>query len=360
LFAACVGLTLFASKPAGAESPTVLEGSQPGRWRVRVELVAGLGSDSFELLLVEWFQANSIQAKFGRTPKLNMSDVLNRPAAEGELCIWVTRLTPTEVRLYFVESAQHRFLVRDVPLRQQFDEIAREQLAQVIVTSANAFMDRRASTSEQDFTRALRADAEVRTQAQPAAVESERGRDAGTSNPHPTLLRVGAFYQLAFEHEGSIMHGPGVLLGAAQEQPGYHLFGNASAQFLVPETVRTRDVNLALHGVALRVAFGAERQWAKTGLGLQLGGGADAVFFEPLPVSGAGIAPQRGAWLWRPALAMDLRVFRKWDRVRAGLVIGVAAYLTRTQYVVVRDGATSVSYQPLLTEPHSAIELTWN
>jgi hypothetical protein len=354
-----VCLPLFECEPASAQSSTGGV-SQSTRWRVHVELIAGVASDDFEGLLREWFRLNSVDADFHRATTLDPSDVLNRTADTASLRVWVTLLEQTQARVYFVEPVSHRFLVRDVPLRPQFDELAREQLAQVVVTSADAFMARRASTSEQDFTRALNSASEGRAESRPPLAKPAPSTHAGGVPAPTTFVRVGAFYRISLEQKEVIAHGPGLVMGATHRSGGYHFNADVSAQYLLPHTVSTPDVNLVLHGAALRIAIGAERQWDKIAVGAAFGGGADAVSYEPRLVSGAGIAPQPGAWLWRPVLIGDLRVLRTWGRTQGAFVIGAGTYLKKTQYVVVRDGAASTCYQPWLIEPHAAIELTWN
>lgn len=332
----------------------------PVSWRVQVEIVSKTARGDFEAVLREWFQINAVEADIHRSANLNPRDVLSEVPDDDLLRVWVTFPKADQATIYFVEPGSQRFLLRDVSLRADFDEIAREQLVQVIVTSAAAFMQRRASTSKEDFTRALHSSPQAQVDVVPARVERLPKPNPHTA-PFPTTLRAGGFYSFALEQSHTVTHGPGVLLGVVQNRDRFRIFADLEAQYLLPHTVRTAEVDIALRGFALRGFIGIEHRWAEAlAVGMQVGGGGDRMSFEPLAVNGTGVDAQASATHFRPVLVLDLRGVIDLASTRLALVVGSATYLKTTQYLVLRDSVPHVVYQPLLLEPHGAIEITWN
>ena len=362
LFAAylcAMQLSLFCGRALG-QSFEERASRQPGSWHVDVEIVSKTARREFEAVLRDWFQINAVLAQIHRTQKLSTHDVLSDVRDQNLLRIWVTFPKPDQATLYFVEPGSQRFLLRDVSLPADFGEIAREQLVQVIVTSADAFMQRRTSTPKEDFTRALRATPENRTEIAPTPIEPPSAPQS-RATPLPVTPRVGAFYQLAVEQTNAISHGPGLLLGLGHDRDHYRFFLDFAGQYLLSHTVQTGEVGVGLRGFAVRGFIGAERRWTETlAIGMKVGAGADRVSFEPFTVNGAGVKAKAGASLFRPALTLDFKGVAELASMRVALVIGCAAYLKKTQYVVLQDGVPHVVYQPFVLEPQGAIEITWN
>jgi len=362
VFAACLWsmLPLLICRRAVAHPSNGGSSRTPESWHVQVEIVSRTDRGDFDAVLREWFQLNAVEADIHRGTNLNPRDVLSEVPDNHLLRVWVTFPKPDKATLYFVEPGSQRFLLRDVSLRANFDEIAREQLVQVIVTSAVAFMQRRASTPKEDFARALHSSPPVQVDIVPARAER-----FPKPNPHAapfqTTLRAGGFYSFALEQSNTVTHGPGVLFGVVQSRDRFRIFADFAIQYLVPHTVQTSEIDITLRGFALRGSIGIERRWAQAlAVGMQVGGGGDRMSFKPLAVNGTGVDAQAGATHFRPALALDFRGVLDVASTRLALVVGSAMYLKTTQYVVLRDGAPQVAYQPLVLEPHVALEVTWN
>lgn len=345
---------------AAAQPSTEDPSRQPGDWSVEVEIVSRTVSKDFESVLREWFQLNAIQADIHRTTALNPHDVLSRVPVNDLLRVWVTFPKPDQATIYFVEPGSQRFLLRDVSLRADFDEIAREQLVQVIVTSAVAFMRRRASTSKEDFTRALHSLPESRVDAAPSRAEP-LSKPIARAAPSQPMLRAGVFYSLAMAQRRTVTHGPGILLGVVQNRARFRMFAELAAQYQLPHTVRTSEIDIALRGFALRGFVGIEHRWTDSlAFGMQVGGGGDRQTFEPLTVNGTGVEAQASTSHWRPVLALDFRAIAELASTRVALVVGSSMFLNETQYLVLREGVPHVVYQPFLLEPHAAVEVAWN
>jgi hypothetical protein len=326
---------------------------------VRVDIVTPAELDlEFPLLLQEWFQLNSVAADIRRSPALNPREVLTRAPDENLLRIWVTFGRTDQARVYFVEPSGHRVLLREVSLRARFDEIAREQLAQVIVTSASAFMERRASSSIEDFKRALQDSSGTRTAREPEKhPEPERLEQPAV----PRLaLRIGALYQLQLQRGSTAMHGPGIVLGVAHRTLQRRWLTGIKAQYAWSRTVELPEVNLGLDAFAMRASFGVEQRVSShLEAGVEFGAGADRVSFSPARGRDTTVQPTAAASAWRPAVMADARASLVSAPVRLTLLLGTSAYFRRSEYAVLRAGVVQVVYSSFPLEPHIALEATW-
>jgi len=265
---------------------------------------------------------------------------------------------PHQARLYFATARGHRFLLRDVPLQTGIDEVGREQLAQVVVTSANAFAENRANTNVEEVKRALSTPVqknEVLGQGEPPLTPPPIIR------PNPWALRVGALYGLTMEKTDNWRHGPGVVLGAAHQWPRFRITFGLMGQYLWPDTVTATTLAITSHTSVYRTALGVERTWARIGaLGLGLGFGVDRVAVQPGSARSPGVVLRSTDTFLRPALALDAKGTLLQSGVSWSAILGASVYLSRTEYDVLNDGQPQTEYAPLPVQPHVAVEVGWN
>ncbi len=233
-----IGWLLTPSASAFAQSSAQSTPVLP-RWHVQVHVVTSAEPDpEFTSLLQEWFQLSAIPAEIHEGRNLDPREVLSRSSDQNQLRIWVSIVRADLARVYFVEPSGRRVLLREVALRAGLDEVAREQLAQVIVTSATAFMERRASSSIEEFARALEDSTEI-TAAVASRIEPPESRQAESADAgSPPLqagsarrlsLRIGALYQLHLQQGQTALHGPGGLLGVAYSRDRHRWLATVKA-----------------------------------------------------------------------------------------------------------------------------------
>jgi hypothetical protein len=109
--------------------------------------------DDFSSLVLEWFGDDRAQVELRRLDRLEPSDVLDSKSPGSTLRVWVMPSSRELVRVYLADGSGERFLVRDVVVRNGLDELGRESLAQVLVTSGKAFLSHHASSTRDEVRR---------------------------------------------------------------------------------------------------------------------------------------------------------------------------------------------------------------
>jgi hypothetical protein len=232
---------------------------------------------AFAALLDEWLQSSEIAHTIESQPSLTLADLENTRTSGPAVRIWLVLRTPEELRLYLAEPSDRRFLVRDIPLRSNLDEVDRERAAQVVLTSALAFIERQASTPWSEVERAFSEPLDA-----PAAAVGTRQAAHAPTMHHvgerrgkvPSWdLGAGAWYGIVASDGPA--HGPGALvdLGLATG----HLRVSAIARGLYrfwPELssprvrVEARGPAIGISGAAELVLESAFRPFLEVGAGL--------------------------------------------------------------------------------------------
>jgi hypothetical protein len=290
---------------------------------------------------------------------LRADDVLAKSAEPRLLRIWLVLLTPSLARIYFAEAKGERFLVRDVPLRNGLDEFGRENVAQVVVTTASAFRQRGASSTVK----------EVVDTFQPP-LNANRARTAIPNDiPMPPaskecraawFLRAGALYGLSLEQTDAMSHGPGLLVGAGQNWHGARWLYSLKGQYRWPYTVDGSQVALEFHALSLRTVAAVEaplgNHWAA---GLELGAGVDRVWFHATALPGAQVAARGPDVQYRPQMVLGARGSLAANDWNFSLVLGTTAALAKAHFDVMSGTQNQMQYRPWLVQPYLAIEASW-
>ena len=328
--------------------------------RIQINLVAEVGSvPDLNPLLLEWFGSEGPSLEFRYVPALRPDDVLATSAEPQQLRIWLVLHTPSLARVYFAEGPGQRFLVRDVPLRNGLDEFGRENVAQVVVTSATAFSQHGASSTVKEV---------VETFQQPHEPEQTQAVTKAETPTAPVpkeprsdwFLRVGALYGLSFEQSDAVSHGPGLLIGAGQNSRGTRWLASLKVQYRWPLKVEGSQVALTFHTLTLRTTAAVEVPIGKNmTAGLEFGAGMDRVSFDTAALPGAGVAVHGGDVKYKPLLVSGVRSSLEAGASRFTLVLGVTAALAKTHFDVVRDTQSQIEYRPWLAQPYAGLEVSW-
>ncbi len=143
------------SKPKSAPSPA---------GEVALEIaVVGTAADLLRIrTVVEPRQLRAANPRWVRVARFDPMEILegDRDQRGASLRCWIDALDPKRTRLYFAARSGRQFLVRDLELSGNFDEIDRESLSQVIELSITALLEDERAGMTRAQTQALLANRE--------------------------------------------------------------------------------------------------------------------------------------------------------------------------------------------------------
>ncbi|HEX6764237.1 MAG TPA: hypothetical protein VF103_02140 [Polyangiaceae bacterium] len=336
--ALCVAPVAAAQPSASDDAVQGVPASMP----VDVVLVGRAGTEgALAERIRSWF-GTTATLSITREEKLVAERVLG-PLPTRRIAVWVTERTPGEARLYFAVTGETegatRYLIRDVPLTQGFDEVGSERVAQVVHSSVTALVEGSVEVAERpEIERELAAPAEPAkpSLARPhppvyVAPPPPRNRPERAS-PGPSFSPLaGAFYRGAFAGDEGFAHGPGVALGATFGFGRFGVGAVARGQYVFPHSESFEDLDIMLSGFAARL--GARGVWRSglVELDLELGGGLSWVRYDPEetpsgPLPAARDVDQRFSWF------LGVGASRRIGLVRAGARLELDAYPVRAHY----------------------------
>lgn len=333
--------------------------------RVRITVNARpLDAHTLDALLFEWFGSVAPHLQLAHVEISTQLDVMTASRESDLLRIWIALQGGTLARVYFADPAGERFFLRDVPLRNGLDELGREQLAQVVVTSSLAFIEGRVSTRIELVQRSLRS-AQPQLQSAPyprPSLEPHPVSTAGRALPAQQTQwypRFGAYYMLALEQVGVWRNGPGLTIGLARQHGQRRFIADFKVHYLWQVTLTAPDVLLSLRTLGTRLTVGYESLFAGNAAGCEAGVILDSVDYEPHARAPNGVLLRGSAHQWRPGGYLGARLAHELGAVRATLLAGVAIYEPPTQYAILRDGQQQTEYSPFTAQPRAALELSW-
>jgi hypothetical protein len=325
--------------------------------KVSITLV-GRASLAKELddLLLEWFDTEQVRVDIRRQPSLDRSDVMAKTADAQTLRIWMT-LVGTSARLYYADPAGERFLVRNIPLRNGLDELGREHVVQVLVTSAEDFVSRRISSTAQEVEASL----PPPPPAVPRPVAPPPPPPVARPAPSPGCgLRIGPLYAVTMRGAEGVGHGPGAVFGIACASPRVWWALSMSARYEWPVVAEGADVSLKIRSLCARWTLAVETPDPRPlGVGVEIGGGVDHAAFDASALPGAAVAPRASGADFRPIALLAARGSLWQGRARLTLSAGIALPLLKTHYDIAAGSDRSTQVTPWRAEPTFALEATW-
>jgi hypothetical protein len=301
---------------------------------------------------------------------------------------WVDTSDPRRVRLYFAARSGQRFLVRDVELSRNFDEVDRESLASVVELSITALLENeRASLTRAQMQQVLVAREQVareqaaREQAAREQATHEPQRDVPSprhseivampppiaathgSGPSGPALRVdlGVFYAANAPGGGlPVAHGPGLDLAlAGRTEDRWTLGVWLSGQYLWASQFAGDSVGVELQSIALRGGLELLLPVLASQMSARLGVGTDAVYLSPRPGSidpNAMLTPAR--WSESLALTVALGIRRNLgSRFILGGAIFADVLPTAVHYDQSANGMSSEVISPRRIRPGLMLEI---
>jgi hypothetical protein len=326
--------------------------------RVSIALV-GRASLAKELddLLLEWFDAQHMRVDIRRQPSLERSEVLAATADRQTLRVWMV-LVGESVRLYYADPSGERFLVRDIPLRNGLDEVGREHVVQVLVTSAEDFVNRRVSSTQQEVEMGLPPPPVQQAAARPvAALAAPPVKTTPATGCGP---RIGASYAVTLRGDEGMGHGPGAILGMGCATSRFSWALSMTAHYGWPAEAKGDDVTLSVRTFAARGTVAVETPDPRPfSVGVEIGGGVDRAAFEPRTRPGAAVVAHGAGADLRPVALVAARGSLWHGQGRLTFAMGINVPLVKTHYDVAIGTERHAEVTPWPVQPTFTLEGSW-
>ncbi|GEM_PF-5466967 len=252
-------VALAAARPAGAEP---LPPPAPrGAARVQVVLTGSFGDDrALAALVHEWLASSGLDPVVTRAERLELA-ALQAPNDDGApVRLWLVPVSTARARLYLADPEARRYYVRDVPIATRLDELERERVAQVLLSSTLAFLAGAASVPLDRVERALLEGAATPTE--PGAASAARSSDAVPAPPRaapdhaalPVTIGAGALFGAADEGAAGLAAGPGLLLELGTALERVRVGGQLEGVVRLPREVPTEHLVLVLRAATASAA----------------------------------------------------------------------------------------------------------
>ncbi len=216
------------------------------------------------------------------------SDVLVPDAGDARARCVIDLSRATLARLYFADAAAQRFLIRDLQLLAGLDELAKEELAQIIQASLEALLENTAAgLTREQVSRVMREHADpphpLRRAVAAAATTSEQPSAASARRESSSPWSVDVFYAAqSYARRVAAAHGPGAGLTLRWPRRAPRISGWLTGQYWLPQRFEGELVGAKLDTVALRAGMSLERQFAeRVAVGVRAGLGFDLVHVSP-------------------------------------------------------------------------------
>lgn len=299
----------------------------------------------------------SLTAK--RVSAIDPHEIIFGPSDGAMARVWIDASREDVAVVYLSDRTGGRVLLRRVDLAGGVDEVAREQIGQIVRASVEALL----SGATIGLTRDEAADALGLPQPAPPPTEAPALSAEATpasSGAARARLTLGAGYAASLLTAHQIASGPVVTLSLARAAEPWSFGGTLAFDYRLPRTVAQEPLELRVQGGSLHVLAFANRSLSdRFALGLALGGGLDGAYAAP-----KGATDARGVTVFAddasvtPALRAEASLELSLSpRTRAALAFTADWDLAPRDYVVRHEGGTSLLAQPLALRPGLALRI---
>jgi hypothetical protein len=312
-----------------------------------------------EVVVRELVARLPVVLQWSRASGIDPGQVLaqHTPDARVVARAWLDLSDPKLARIYVANASSGRFLVRVVPLRDGYDEIAREVLGHIIESAVDAFLAGRdvgvtREIAEREVTHESPPPPAPTTAHVPDAVVSER-----------TRIGVAVSYQ-ATDVAGAqaMMHGPAIGMGLAFPMgKAVRLSSSATVHYRVPIHWDSPSVGARLHGGTARLGAGVEGDVTqRMVLRAQLGLGIDFTHLAPYVESGSTAKADEPRWVVSPVATATVSLDAPLSS-RIGWFVGAGCDfdLYRTSYFVANSTIANTVLSPWVARPMGVLGLVF-
>ncbi len=321
--------------------------------------VAGAADDRAWMLghLTGIVEQLDVEVRYDQRDELSALTVLDPPPqpAPARARVWIDLQSRAWAKLYVVDAAWERVLVRRLELADGLDEVAAAEIGTIVEASVRALLEGGSiGVAREQLIATIVPASPPKSPPQPVPVSVRR------PDIEPQLSLV-AGYAAAGWARGLVQHGPLVQLELAARRDRIAYGGRVEGRATVPARERSEPL-------ALRLAGGGARLWAtlawhataRLSLEAALGGGVEIVTVRAQARSAAAeaFASRRNALaVIAPALGPALTVGRGRDRLLARVQLGIDVVPQRLRYVTADTGALVLA--PWIVRPGATLVLGW-
>jgi hypothetical protein len=315
----------------------------------------------------ELLSRERVAAAWSNPARFSAADVLEaRTSGEpAAIAVWIDCSSAAEALLAFRDPAGQRFVVRRVSTAGTSDEIAAEEIGQIVKSVVLALRAGTVRTLSQAETRAALGERAPRD-APPPAVASARAPAPARSSPLAPELGAAAIVQrfapqISWSERVEI--GAAVFRERAPERPGWARGFGAGVTVGYAPPIHYRDPAVALDLSAIAIRAGvlweprrAERTWVRLGCW----GGVDWVTFQPRAVSPDVTAAPADRFA-TPVASLTAAIGVMAAR-HVSIALGAVLDVTGTEvHYDVRDasGASTRVIVPFVARPGASAGVAW-
>jgi hypothetical protein len=341
----------------------VAKASEP---RVVYVVASGDAADTagVEVVVRELVARLPVELQWSRASGIDPGQVLAQRAPEVQVVAraWLDLSDAKRARIYVANAQGRRFLVRVVPLRDGYDEVAREVLGHIIESAVDAFL----SGLDVGVTREV-AERQVTAESPPppAAPATASAPPAATSNRFE-WLRLGvvvAYRATQIAQLPTILHGPTLGMALAIPIRGSVRFSSsAMLHYRLPTAWDSASVGARVAGATARLSAGLEADVARQViLRGELGVGADFTHLAPYAEPSDRMA-KAGQPLWTTSsVAAAMLSLELAASSRIGLLVGAGCdvELNHPSYFVARNAQQTTVLSPWVVHPTATLGLVF-
>jgi hypothetical protein len=252
---------------AMAEGPPV---EAPAR-HVEIKLVAKEEDRALVAVLTELLDRLQVTTHFSTVSDLETEEMWNHPGATPAVArAWIDLRERGQVTLYLTGDQQDRVLVRQVPLVQNLDEVAREEIAHIVEAAVDELL----------------LGGQIGVEKKPGTEQPATVSLPPPLPEPPWRLDIGFGYSAQMWTSGPPLHGPAGFASFIKNTGAFRPGAWASVEIRFPYTIDKEipegSVSMILNQVAVRLLFAGDTNlsthWRLRG---GIGGGFDWVRVAP-------------------------------------------------------------------------------
>jgi hypothetical protein len=345
-----------AASPSHADAPPRVDLAIVGETPATQDLGGRIGS---------WFKAPTVVRATGLA-RLEASSVF-APTGEPGVRVWVIQLSASSAHVVFaVEQGAGkppRYLVDDMDLPHGLDELAIEQLAQVVYMSAMALWAGTVESSRHDVEVILQP-AQVGAAPPPPVLSPASpampDETAGPAREAQTMVRTGLEYTVRAAGDEGVLQTIGASVGMARRATTWDLGVNVRGSVIVPEQPSKSGIHLDVRGVGVGLGVAAaKRVGGAVSVGGEIGPGIEFVQYQVTSVDQASLVPSDGGVNPRPVVSARAGIQADLGPLSLAVDALVAVEMVRTHYDVSVDGKRTEVLVPWIAQPGLVAALSW-
>jgi hypothetical protein len=344
----------------GAEPPSADTAGPP---RVEIAIVGEVANaDALAARIVSWFRPLHVPVQTTKLAHLDRNAVLAPPPNPG-VHAWIAVPSDETARVFFTVATKDaeapHYLVTDLSLAHGLDDLASEQLAQVVYFSSMGLWAGNLESTRKQMEEGLppRPAAAPAQAPEPEATtpSAKEATDAPSSG-----VRVRVEYSARWRNAPGLAQTVGAALGAFRRRGAYEIGGLFHAGVLLPQKAMASGVELDTQGVAFALgATGARDLASHTRLEVEVGFSVDAVRYRTGALADASLTPTSGGTDLQPFAVARVGLEYEAGPVGLGLHALVATELFRTHYDVAIDARRSEVLFPWIVQPGIVAGASW-